>query len=161
MRVTVHNYVGDRRVNSASSFKATRVVARSPKAHRDHAHAPGEDCHCGGSCDICSGNSRPGLRDRFQRDTGRDHERTNLIIDVVYLKGGYGRPRQTEARHYDVPGVLVDPRGYAPQPAFVMGELGKQPEHRSMVKAGWEPEKIEGYYKQTRNQMSGLGRKEV
>lgn len=75
------------------------------------------------------------------------YAKAELGIDVIYTKGGYGRPKITETRHYTVPNVGVDPRGHAPQPAFVMGQLRAQPEHRGMVKDGWTPEKVEGYYK--------------
>lgn len=80
-------------------------------------------------------------------DSRDGYAKAELGIDVTYLKGGFGRPRVTEQRHYTVPDVLVDPRGYPPQPAFVVGQLRGLSDHRSMIKDGWTTEKIEGYYK--------------
>lgn len=63
------------------------------------------------------------------------------------MKGGYGRPKTTEHRHYSVPSVQVDPRGHAPSGAFVAGILRRLDEHKQMVSQGWTAEKAEGYYK--------------
>ena|SRR5258708_39205851 len=129
MRVIVHNHY-----RSLGKFRATAPV---------HDHGAG--CHCGGACDTCKDKQRLGLRDRFQRDT---YEKTNLAIDVIYAKGGYGREKSTETRHYVIPGVLADPRGHAPSPEFVRAELSRLPEHKAMRQEGWDRiEKVEGYYK--------------
>lgn len=84
------------------------------------------------------------------RPRGRDksgYATAELGIDVTWVKGGYGRPKISEARHYSVPNVTVDPRGHAPSGAFVSDQLRRQPEYASMVKSGWTADKIEGYYK--------------
>jgi hypothetical protein len=141
MRVVVHNHVRSRPLGK---FRATASV-----------HDHGADCHCGGSCDSC--RDRLGLRDKHQRDS---YQKTTLGIDVKYSKGPMGR-QIYETRHYTVSGFLVDPRGYGPQPAAVAAELRRQPEHGDMIRAGWTAEKVEGYYKQTRSDMSDLGRREV
>jgi hypothetical protein len=146
MRVVVYNHV---RTRNIGRFRATAPV---------HDHGHGDDCHCGGSCDDCKEHSRLGLRDKHQRDDA--YQKTTLGIDVKYAKGPMGR-KIYETRHYTVPGFLVDPRGYGPQPAGVAAELRRQSEHGDMIRAGWTAEKVEGHYKQTKSQMSDLGRKEV
>lgn len=143
MRVVVYNHI---RTRSLGTFRATAP-----------AHDHGHDCNCGGSCDECS-HSRVGLRDRHQRDS--QYEKTTLAIDVKYAKGPMGN-KIYETRHYTVPGFEIDPRGYGPQPAAVAAELRRQKEHGDMVRSGWTAEKVEGHYKQTKSQMSDLGRKEI
>ena len=120
MKVVLHNYV----TRNIGSFRATGGA-------RDH-----RDCGCG-----CGGKGDC----NHSRDEG--YSKAELGIDVTYVKGGYGRPKMTETRHYTVLNVLVDPRGYAPSGPFVAAELRKQPGHASMVKSGWTAEKAEGYYK--------------
>jgi hypothetical protein len=85
--------------------------------------------------------------ERSERRVRDEYSKAELGIDVTYAKGGYGRPKILETRHYTVPNIMVDPRGYAPSGAFVAAELRKQPGHTSMVKSGWTAEKAEGYYK--------------
>lgn len=126
MKVVVHNHLS----RNIGRFRATAAV-------RDHKH----DCHCGGACDDCRKHSQL----RLARDNG--YVKGELGIDVTYVKGGYGRPKTTETRHYTVSGVLIDPRGYAPSAPFVADQLRKQPEHQRMVKSGWTAEHAEGYYK--------------
>lgn len=145
-RIVIHNHL---RARPLGVFRATAPA-------RDHAHAPGEVCDCGGPC--CS-DKKVGLRDRYQRDA--DMEKTSLAIDVVYMKGGYGRPKINEARHYVVPGVTLDPRGHAPGPEFVRAELSKQPEYKAMRKDGWYPEKIEGYWKPSAANMRDIERRKI
>lgn len=65
---------------------------------------------------------------------------------MTYAKGPMDK-KLIETRHYSVPGVTVDPRGYAPSSPFVAGELRRQPGHKAMVLGGWTAEKAEGYYK--------------
>jgi hypothetical protein len=141
MRVVVHNHV-----RSLGKFRATATV-----------HDHGADCHCGGSCDECKKHSWLGLRDKHQRDS---KETTSLGIDVRYSKGPMGK-KIFEIRHYDVSGFLVDPHGRGPQPAAVNDEVRRNPEHGDMLRSGWNVEKVEGYYKQTRSDMRDLGRREV
>lgn len=129
MKVAIHNHV---RGSSVGRFRATAAA-------RDHG-----DCGCG-----CGGKG----------NCGHAHDQytyAELGIDVTYMKGGYGRPKMIETRHYTVPRVLVDPRGYPPEGAFVATELRKQPGHQEMVRGGWSPEKAEGYYKR---EQRDVGRK--
>jgi hypothetical protein len=99
------------------------------------------------------------MRDRFQRDAS-GYEKTNLGIDVKYVKGPSSN-QLVETRHYVVPGFLVDPRGYGPDPAAVATQLRRHPEHHDMVRAGWKANKVEGYYKQTKEHLSDHGRRKV
>jgi hypothetical protein len=142
-RVVIHNHLRTRPIEGR--FRATATT-------RDHA---GEACDCGGDC--CSGKS--GLRDRYQRDAS-GYEKTNLGIDAKYSKGPMGN-KIYETRHYVVEGFLVDPRGYGPQPAAVAGELRRVKEHGDMLRSGWNVEKVEGYYKQTKEHLSDHGRRKV
>jgi hypothetical protein len=141
-RVIIHNYIPTGRgvPNTRSLGKGSRLVAK--------AHDHGADCHCGDQCDKC----RQGLRDRFQRtNSSKDlsgYEKTALGIDVTYSKGPMGHDKQTEARHYVVPGFKIDPRGEGPGPAAVAAELRRHPEHIGMIRDGWVVDKAEGYYKQ-------------
>ncbi len=123
-RIVLHNHLPMTR--SLGRFRATAGV-------RDH-----KDCGCG-----CGGRGDC----NHSHDQSGGYPKAELGIDVVYTKGGYGREKISEARHYSVPGVTVDPRGHAPSGAFVSDQLRRQPGHASMVKAGWTADKVEGYYK--------------
>jgi hypothetical protein len=81
-----------------------------------------------------------------QRDKS-GYAKAELGIDVTWSKGGYGRPKISEPRHYSVPDVTVDPRGHPPSSAFVGDHLRRQPGYHSMIKSGWTADKVEGYYK--------------
>lgn len=126
MRVVLHNYL-------------TRDIGRF------RATGGARDCGCG-----CGGKGDC----NHAHDDG--YSKAELGIDVTYIKGGYGRPKISETRHYTVPSVLVDPRGYAPSSPFVAGELRKQPGHISMVKSGWTAEKAEGYYKREQRDLGKM-----
>jgi hypothetical protein len=118
-RFVIHNHL----TRSVGRFRATAGV-------QDHG-----DCGCGcGGSGGCS-------HDRSE------YPRAELGIDVTYIKGGYGRPKLTEHRHYSVSSVQVDPRGNAPSGAFVAGILRRLAGHKEMVTSGWTAEKAEGYYK--------------
>jgi hypothetical protein len=119
-RIVIHNYA----TRNVGRFRATAAV---------HDHGSG-GCSCGGTCGDCS----------QQRDST---SKADLAIDVRYIKGGYGRPKIFESRHYVVSDVIVDPRGHAPGPEFVRSQLYRQPGHREMSKEGWSVDHIEGYYK--------------
>jgi hypothetical protein len=90
--------------------------------------------------------------DRLERSSQRDgkngdYTTAELGIDVIWTKGGYDRPKITESRHYSIPEVAVDPRGYAPSGAFVAEQLRRHPGYREMTQSGWTLGKVEGYYK--------------
>lgn len=139
-RVTVINHV-----RNLGKFRAVGGM-------RAHDHVGHDDCGCGGSC--CADKGQLGLRDRFQKAPVRDirykkgeYEYTDLALDVVYAKGPWNQ-QVTETKHYVVPDVLVDPRGYGVQPAAVATALRGLARHIDMIKAGWTVKKAEGYYKQ-------------
>ena len=122
-RIVLHNHLPATR--SVGRFRTTAGV-------RDH-----QDCGCG-----CGGKG----------DCNHSHDKSpyakaELGIDVTYVKGGYGRDKTIETRHYSVPNVVVDPRGHPPSGAFVADQLRKQPGYHSMTKSGWTADKVEGYYK--------------
>jgi hypothetical protein len=121
-RIVLHNHLPATR--SVGRFRATAGVRDS-----------GCGCGCGGKGDC-----------NHSHDKG-SYPKAELGIDVTWTKGGYGRPKISEARHYSVPDVAVDPRGYAPSGAFVSDQLRRQPEYHSMIKSGWTADKVEGYYK--------------
>jgi hypothetical protein len=119
-RLIIHNYP----TRSLGRFRATAAV-------RDNKH----DCGCG-----CGGNG----------DCGHSHDssaKADVAIDVRYFKGGYGRPKVLETKHYVVSDVVVNSRGRAPSPEFVRAELYKQPGHKVMRREGWDVDDITGYYK--------------
>lgn len=118
MKVVLHNYM----TRNIGRFRATGGA----QDHRDCG------CGCGGKGDCNHAHDQ--------------YSKAELGIDVTYAKGPMGK-QISESRHYTVPNVLVDPRGYAPSGAFVAAELRKLPGHQSMVKSGWTAEKAEGYYK--------------
>ena len=129
MKVAIHNYV---RGGSVGRFRATAPA-------RDK-----HDCGCG-----CGGHG----------DCNHAHDqysKAELGIDVNYVKGGYGKPKITERKHYTIPNVIVDPRGYAPSGPFVAAQLRVLPEHQRMIHAGWTAEDAEGYYKR---EQRDVGRK--
>src|ERR1017187_7084778 len=98
-RMVIHNYM----TRNIGSFRATGG-AKDRRA---------SDCGCG-----CGGKG----------DCNHDHShddayaKAELGIDVTYEKGTIGN-KIKETRHYTVPNVMVDPRGYGPQPAGVAAEL--------------------------------------
>jgi hypothetical protein len=121
--MVIHNYM----TRNIGSFRATGGA-------KDRRVS---DCGCG-----CGGKG----------DCNHDHShddayaKAELGIDVTYEKGTIGN-KIKETRHYTVPSVLVDPRGYGPQPAGVAAELRRQPGHADMIRSGWAVAKTEGYYK--------------
>lgn len=134
-RIVVNNYM----THNIGRFRATAAV-------HDHGKEP---CHCGGSC--CAHKTVG--RKLISRDS---YSYADVAIDVRYVKGGYGRPKVYETRHYTVPNVLVDPRGYPPTPEFVRNELRKQPDHQEMHRNGWHPENITGYYKREQRKLGDV-----
>jgi hypothetical protein len=130
-RIVVHNHLPTTR--SIGRFRATAGV-------RDHSDC---GCGCGGKGDCNHSHDAP---THSQRDQS-GYTKAELGIDVTYTKGGYGRPKISESRHYSVPDVTVDPRGHPPSGAFVADQLRRQPGYHSMIKDGWTAGKVEGYYK--------------
>lgn len=126
-RIVVHNYM----TRSVGRFRATGGA-------QDHL-----DCGCG-----CGGKGNC----NHSHDS-KDYAKAELGIDVTYSKGSMGR-EMLETRHYDVPNITLDPRGRAPEQAFVAAELRRQPGHIDMVKGGWTAKKAEGYYKREQRDVS-------
>jgi len=126
-RVVIHNHMS----RNIGRFRATAPV-------RDRGSCP---CGCGGACN--HNHDREG------------YAKAELGIDVTYAKGAMGR-QVHETRHYTIPNVTIDPRGHAPEPAFVAAELRKQPGHQDMIHAGWSADDVQGYYKR---EQRDVGRK--
>ena len=127
-RMVIHNYM----TRNIGSFRAVGGA----KDHKDCG------CGCGGKGDCSHDHSHDA-----------DYSKAELGIDVTYEKGTMGN-KIKESRHYSVPNILVDPRGYGPDPAHVASALRRLPGHIGMIRDGWTAARAEGYYKKEQRDVS-------